>query len=452
MKLKTFTAFVFTFVCAVCAGAQLVPVAPYYTPGIGTQALTTNAGTDTTMAVLPSGSMTRTLMPRAGSVPQIAVYLGDTSNLLSITPFKATCTSSSANACTVFTLTPAPAITGPFTPAAVNTFTLATPLAVAKWDVVGIIPTWSQPHSTNLTLLSSQLFPVAGGGTSGQPTKAETCYYQLNTGIPGALTLSSMTLIPNAGCPVIGVYMTPPQVVDIGDSIQITGAPSPGDSVADVSAEVYPIANSYGPAFAWLSNYPVTAPTYQGMGWGGQTCTNVRSRFQTDALNLLAPGGSVIIGCGVNDVDACDINAGCTPAQIATIETAWLSMLSAAQTAGVRPIVMSIGPHNTPNGSTARMLNQDTINAWLIAVAPGYGATVVDYRCTVGQFRSGGSVGNCWDYQPAYLYGDGLAIHPNQAGVQLIGNLLYAAFPYAASISKAKVGLSAASGWSGGLF
>jgi lysophospholipase L1-like esterase len=435
---------------AVPGAAQIVKVAPYYTPGAGTQALTTAATTDTSVDVLASGAQTRTLMPFSGQVLQFAVYLGDTSDLNTLYFSRNTCTTAVANACTVFTPTYAAAITGPFTANSLNTFTLAAPLTVSKWDALAIRAEWSQPHSINLALLASQLFPVVDG--NGQPTQAETCYYQLNAAKPGTFTLSGMTLIPNAGCPVIGAYMTPPQAVGIGDSIMGTDAPAPSDSVADVQPQHYPVAgDSKSPTYFWLGNYPVP-PIYQGMGWSGETAVQIAARFQTDALNLLQPGAWVLINGGINDTDGCDINAGCTPAQIATIETALTSMMAAAQTAGLRTFVMLLGPHDTPNGSNARMASEDTLDSWLLAVAPGYGATPVDYRCTLGQFRSGGSAGNCWDYQPAYLYGDGLGIHPNQAGVQLIGNLIYAAFPYAASNSKTATGASGASGWNGGLF
>ena len=115
--------------------------------------------------------------------------------------------------------------------------------------------------------------------------------------------------------------------------------------------------------------------------------------------------------------------------QITAIETAITSMMSAAQAANETPVVMLSGPWNQSNGSNARQTAADTINANTISVAPSYGATVVDWRCTVGQFRSGQRAGNCWDYQPAYLYGDGLGIHPNQSGMALIGALIASLMP-----------------------
>jgi hypothetical protein len=70
------------------------------------------------------------------------------------------------------------------------------------------------------------------------------------------------------------------------------------------------------------------------------------------------------------------------------------------------------------------MASIDSINANTIAVAPGYGATVIDQRCVVGQQRPTGPAGNCWDIQPQYLLGDGLGVHLNPAGEQQVANLI----------------------------
>jgi len=409
---------------ASCCFAQLVKVAPYYTPGVGTQSLTSNATSDTSIIMLASGSMVRTLIPFSGPVYAFSVYLADSTNLTDLYFFKSTCTSMAANACTVFTNTYTAQITGPFTPNAVNTFTLATPLAVSKWDAEGVQLDWSTPHATNLAALSAQLIPAVTG--NGDSTLPEACYSQLNISKPATLTLSAMTLIPNAGCIPVGIYMAPPYLSGIGDSI-MGSAPAPSDSVADALAQDYPIPSTYSPVHFWAGNFPVV-PTYQSMGWSGQTCVQVQTRFTTDAANL---GPTLLlIECGINDINGCNAGTGCTGPQITAIETAIDSMMAAAQTAGLKTFVMLAGPDSaSQSGSNARMLSEDTVNANTIAMAPGYGATVVDWRCLLGQFRAGGSAGNCWDWQTAYEYMDGLGVHPNQAGVQLIGNLIYSLAP-----------------------
>jgi hypothetical protein len=61
------------------------------------------------------------------------------------------------------------------------------------------------------------------------------------------------------------------------------------------------------------------------------------------------------INGGVNDISGCNTNTGCTGAQITAIETALTSILSAAQTAGIKAFIMLIGPWDQANGSNARM-------------------------------------------------------------------------------------------------
>jgi hypothetical protein len=108
------------------------------------------------------------------------------------------------------------------------------------------------------------------------------------------------------------------------------------------------------------------------------------------------------------------------------IENSLAAMMAAAQSAGIETFMMLIGPW-TGNGSdatNAQMASIDSINASTIAVAPGYGATVLDQRCVVGQQRASGPGGNCWDIQPQYLYSDGLGVHLNPAGEQQVANLI----------------------------
>ena len=307
----------------VCAQTP-VKIAPYYTPGVGTQSLTTAATTDTSIDVLAAGpggpiiscasslncGGQRTLMPRAGQVTRIAIYLGDTSNLQTLYFSSNTCAAYSSPACLTFTPSYTAAITGPFTASAVNTFTLATPLSVNKGDALAVRAEWSTPHGASLALFSSQLIGAqTGHGPNSQP---EACNYQLNAAKQSTFTLASMTLIPNAGCPVIGAYMTPPMVVGIGDSI-FAGAPSPGDSVADYPPQAYPIPATFPPVHFWAAGYAGAPITYQSMGRSGETAVQIQARFSTHALALNPR--YVLIEGGVNDLSGCDINAGCTGAR-----------------------------------------------------------------------------------------------------------------------------------------
>jgi hypothetical protein len=314
------------------------------------------------------------------------------------------------------------AITGPFFANEVNTFTLATPLAAQKYDVMCGRIEWSAPHTQNLAALSSILLPSITG--NGNTVQAENCYYQLNAAQPASLTTSSMTLIPGNGCPVIEAWMTRPDIVAIGDSI-LQKDDSNADGGAVLTRPLSAGAGQSGLSIPYYVTAKYSGLTYQNMGWGGQTTAQIQARFAQDAL-ALKPSYIVLDG-GVNDVYLnCPTTTGCAGAQITAIENSLGSMMAAAQSAGVKTFVMLIGPW-TGNGSdatSAQMASIDTINANTIAVAPAYGATVIDHRCVVGQQRASGPAGNCWDIQPQYLVADGLGVHLNSAGEQQVANLV----------------------------
>lgn len=396
----------------VCILAQQVIVAPYYPAGIGTQQLTTSAGTDTSMDVLAVGDTYKMLLPRSGKISAFSVYLADTSSLTAIYFSTDTCTSSSSGSCTVWTPNYTAQITGPFFANQLNTFTLASPITNSKFDGISVRAEWTSGHATNLGLFSSQILST------------ENCWYQLNQAKQTTFTVSSMTEIANNGCPVVSAWMTRPDFVGIGDSIMVT-QPST-DSTASAGVVSYPLGSIYSIPNSLQSALPITL-NYQNQGIGGQTTTQILARFTSDVVNL-KPSSTIIDG-GVNDVFLNCASTGCTGGEISTIESNLASLMSDAQSAGIKAYVLLIGPWNTPNGTNGRMTSVDTINANTISVAPSYGATVVDCRCLLGQFRSGGSAGNCWDWQTEYLYaGDGLGVHPNSAGVAVIGTALAAAF------------------------
>ncbi len=412
--------------------AQTVKVAPYYSAGPGTQSLTTTATTDTSIDWIDVGQTDRMLVPRTGSITAVRLYIPNRTAISNL--YLGICRWSSGNTWNVAQWTPA--LTGPFFANEVNTFTLATPLAAQKYDVMCGRIEWSTPHTQNLASLSSILLTaITGNGNSVLP---ENCYFQMNATKPSTLNTSSMTVIPNNGCPVIEAWMTRPDVVGIGDSIM-----QKDDSTADGGTLLTrPLSVSTGQSGLSIPYYfTLSHPglTYQEMGWGGQTTVQIQARFAQDAIALKP--SYVILDGGVNDVYlSCSTATGCTAAQMTTIENAIAQMMSAAKTAGIRLFVMLIGPW-TGNGSdatTAQMTSIDAINANTISAAPTYGATVIDQRCVVGQFRSTGPAGNCWDIQPQYLLGDGLGVHLNSTGEQQVANLITVArqsFRHAGTVS-----------------
>jgi lysophospholipase L1-like esterase len=407
---------------AACAQAQTVKVAPYYSAAAGTQLLTTAATTDTSIDWVAVGQTDRMLMPRGDSIRKVRLYIADRSNISAV--YVGICRFSSGSTWTVAQWTPT--LGPPVFANEVNTYTLATPLAAHKYDVMCGRIEWTTPHTANLAALSSILLPAISGNGNG--VVAENCYYQLNAAKPTTLTTASMTLIPNNGCPVIEAWMTRPDIVAIGDSIL-----QKDDSTADGGTAItWPVGAGSGQSGISIVNYLAgrySPLTYQDMGWGGQTAVQVQTRFAQDAA-ALKPTYAVING-GVNDVFLnCSTSTGCTGAEITTIENGLSSMMQAAQTAGIKAFVMLVGPW-TGNGSdatNAQMTSIDTLNGQTIANAATYGATVIDQRCVIGQFRSGGSAGNCWDYQSAYMLADGLGVHPNAAGEQAIANLVSLTF------------------------
>ena len=403
---------------AATAFCQTVKVAPWYSAGAGAAQLTTTAATDTSLNWIAAGQTDRMMIPRTGSITQVRLYVGDRAAISNL--YFGVCRWSAGSTWNVAQWSAA--ITGPFFANEVNTFTLATPLAAQKYDVMCGRIEWSTPHTQNLAALSSILLPSITG--NGNTVQAENCYYQLNAAKPSSLTTGSMTLIPGNGCPVMEAWMTRPDIVAIGDSI-LQKDDSNADGGVVLTRPLSAGAGQSGLSIPYYITSKYSGLTYQNMGWGGQTTAQIQARFAQDALALKP--SYILLDGGVNDVYVnCSTTTGCSGGQITAIENSLGAMMSAAQSAGVKTFVMLIGPW-TGNGSdatNAQMASIETINANTIAVAPAYGATVIDHRCVVGQQRASGPAGNCWDIQPQYLVGDGLGVHLNSAGEQQVANLI----------------------------
>ena len=195
---------------------------------------------------------------------------------------------------------------------------------------------------------------------------------------------------------LIELYMTAPQTAFIGDSI-IAGHPAHYSFLETTTTTN--INSTIEKQFGNLTGY-----TYQNMGIGSQTTSNISSRFTADIINLKPE--IVVIEGGVNDI------AGAVAKS--TFIANWTSMLDAAQADSsiTTIIVLKILPWT--NGSTVQMQTRDDWNASLATLAAGYSkAIVVDASSYVGQFRAGGDEGNLWDIQTAYNQ-DG--VHFNQTG------------------------------------
>jgi lysophospholipase L1-like esterase len=197
-------------------------------------------------------------------------------------------------------------------------------------------------------------------------------------------TGGSYSTAPGAVTPV-ELYMQAPQAVFIGDSI-ISG------HNANLSflhtTETTNIASTIEKQFSNLTGY-----TYQNMGVGAQTTSQIEARFTADVINLHPR--IVVIEGGVNDIAQSVAKA--------TFLAKWTSMLDAAQASDSisKILVMKILPWS--NGTNVQMQTRDDWNASLVTLAAGYSkAIVVDASSYVGQFRSGGDAGNLWDIQAVY--------------------------------------------------
>ncbi|MDD5743063.1 MAG: DUF2341 domain-containing protein, partial [Candidatus Peribacteraceae bacterium] len=192
----------------------------------------------------------------------------------------------------------------------------------------------------------------------------------------------------------IEIYMQAPQFAFIGDSI-MAGHPSHYSFIE--STNTTSIASTIERQFADLTCY-----TYQNMGIGSQTATQIAARFNADIVAskprvAVAEGGIN----GPNDEEH-------KPQFLAD----WQSMLDAAQQNGITLVALKILPCTSCSNDDMHAI--DDWNSSLATLAAGYSnALVVDASSYVGQFRSGGDAGNLWDIQPAYNQ-DG--VHFKQAG------------------------------------
>lgn len=193
----------------------------------------------------------------------------------------------------------------------------------------------------------------------------------------------------------IELYMQASQAIFIGDSI-IAGHPA-NYSFLESTATTN-IASTIEKQLSTITGY-----TYQNMGIGGQTTTQISARFTNDAINLKPK--IIIAEGGVNDVYYSVAKS--------TFIANWTSILDVIQSSDVQTVlVLKILPWT--GGSTSQMQTIDDWNTSLTTLVSGYSkAVLVDANSYVGQFRVGGDVGNLWDIKTAYNADN---IHFNQAG------------------------------------
>ncbi|MFA6296113.1 MAG: chitobiase/beta-hexosaminidase C-terminal domain-containing protein [Patescibacteria group bacterium] len=229
------------------------------------------------------------------------------------------------------------------------------------------------------------------------PGSAAT-YYMFDTAI-SSTSMDWESKTTASGVMPVEIYMQAPQVAFIGDSI-ISGHYTNYSFLH--TTETTNIPSTLERQFSNLTGY-----TYQNMGIGAQTSTQIAARFTQDMINLHPR--VAVIEAGVNDFGSYD------PATSkATLLANWTSMLDAAQASDSITTILVVKILPWSNGTNSQMQIRDDWNSAIATLAAGYSkAIVVDTSSYVGQFRPGGDVGNLWDIQAAY---DQDGVHFTQAG------------------------------------
>jgi lysophospholipase L1-like esterase len=175
-----------------------------------------------------------------------------------------------------------------------------------------------------------------------------------------------------------------------------------GDSIlASPAAQAAQVTNTM--PFPFHASMLLNSPSLN-KAVSGDTTTQMVARFATD-ITANMPYVLIIEG-GTND-------AAATTA-VGTVTANYTTMVNAAIAAGIKNIfVMLVTPATSKDNTQMTLI--DTYNA-AIAALPNVTA-VINCNPSVGQFRSGGTAGNLWDWQSAYN-ADGL--HPTEAGARAL--------------------------------
>jgi uncharacterized protein (TIGR03437 family) len=349
------------------SGTTLAAAAPYYTIGAGTISL--GVSTNATVDFFLAGQIFR--IRQDGLVKRVRAYVRAVSRHQ--TAFQVTFWRS--NGANFDLIGRSENLQPQLTPLQVNTLTLVTPINVKEGDYVGF----------HLAGDGSDDSSFSGVNGVVSPTGTTQSMYFVRNAIPGvtAYNWTAQILYFSGGVVVpIGIDMDSPDIVAIGDSLT-SGSP--------ISGSLLNTQVAFAPNLAYPSLLGTTA---QNMGVPGQTTGQMVSRFAVDVT--AANPKIVIIEGGVNDIFA----ASSSPTIIANMQ----SMVSAAQAAGILPIVLTVNPWGPMN--TIQSTSRDTINAALLAMASA-NCLVINQDSVLGVFRAGGPAGNLWNLNVHYDSGDG---------------------------------------------
>jgi uncharacterized protein (TIGR03437 family) len=353
---------------AVIQGAA---AAPYYTVGAGSIGLgvTTNATVD---LFLP-GQIFR--IRQDGLVKRVRTYVRAVSGHQ--TAFQVTFWRS--NGANFDLVGKSENLQAQLVPLQVNTLTLAAPISVKEGDYIGFHLAGDGRDDGS--------FSGIEGVTSVTGTAQSMLFVRNLAPAATGYNWTAQTLFFGGGVVVpIGIDMDSPDIVALGDSLT-SGTPVSGSLI---NTGIGFVANLAYPSV--LRN--LLGATVQNMGVPGNSTSQMVSRFATDAI--AAHPKTVIIEGGLNDI----LGGISTAAVVANIA----SMVSAAQAAGILPIVLTVNPWTGMNNT--QNTNRDTINSALLAMA-GAKCVVINQDPILSVFRAGGPAGNLWNLNPLYDSGDG---------------------------------------------
>lgn len=171
--------------------------------------------------------------------------------------------------------------------------------------------------------------------------------------------------------------------------------------------------------------YPSRIMDTLGRGWrvinkgtGGNLTAQMVTRFAADVTALARAGDYVIIWGGVNDAIN-DVAAATTEANLQT-------MYTAAQAAGMKVIALTIAPwKNYSSWSSGRQALTDAVNAWIMSATP----TGINYKIDMFTLMENSAGDDLFNV----TYCDVDLLHPNEAGLDWIGDFVYAGATWTAA-------------------
>ncbi len=196
------------------------------------------------------------------------------------------------------------------------------------------------------------------------------------------------------------LYMRPPDIVAIGDSI-VSGHPHHTSFIEPIHRTNIEASFPY-----WVRTQ--LGVSSQTMGIGNTSIGEIEARFAADCVNL-RPRVAIIEG-GIKD-----LNLGTSTADYLT---SWENVLDQCEKGGIQAIVLGILPWTS--GSDSQMIRRDALNAMVSDLVKSYdGYLFVDTDTIIGTHRVGGEPGNLWDIRDQY---DCDGIHYTQQGYYKIAS------------------------------